>query len=140
MGQEQKQRVLPRSLKDIACACLAIVVPSACLVTPRLVAAEIKGVVMTIDGESVTGALVSIVSASAPSGARRSTSYCAPECGRHTITSADGAFAIPEVASELSYTLQVEAKDCFSRMLWTSPLAGQRLQITLLFQRIRFLD
>ena len=131
MGLEQKQRVLPRSLMDIACACLAIVVPSACLDTPRVTAAEIKGIVTTIDGDGMTGALVSIVSASAPSGARTSTSYCAPECGRHTITSANGAFAIRGVTSERSYTLQVEAKDCFSRMLWTSPLAGQVLRVTL---------
>jgi hypothetical protein len=131
MGLEQKQRVLSRSLKDIACACLTVIVPSACLDAPRVAAAEIKGIVTTIDGDRVSGALVSIVSASAPSAARASTSYCAAECGRHTITSADGAFAIREVTSSLSYTLQVEAKDCFSRMLWTSPLAGQVLQIIL---------
>jgi hypothetical protein len=108
-----------------------MVVPSVCMATVRVTAAEINGIVTTTDGLSVAGAVVSIVSASAPSSARAPTRYCAPDCGKHTISSAGGAFAIRGVASELSYTLQIEAKDCYSRTLWTSPLAGQVLRVTL---------
>jgi hypothetical protein len=108
-----------------------MVMPSVCIDTVRVNAADIHGIVTTNDGFSVAGAVVSIVSASAPSAARAPTRYCAPDCGRHTISSADGTFAIRGVASELSCTIHIEAKDCISRLLWTSPRAGQVLRVTL---------
>ena len=111
MGLEPTLCARSRTLQHIASACLAMVMPSVCIDTVRVNAADIHGIVTTNDGFSVAGAVVSIVSASAPSAARAPTRYCAPDCGRHTISSADGTFAIRGVASELSCTIHIEAKD-----------------------------
>ena len=122
-----QQPVRARLRAALFCARWLIVASLAVTVGPHVQGADIKGTVITVDGDVVSGALVSIASVTG----RTSTTSCVPYCGRHTVTDADGRFLIPWVASDLAYTIHVEAKDCFPRIITTNMLAGRPLGVTL---------
>ncbi len=93
---------------------------------------KISGIVSTLDGQPISGALVSIYSAGVRVGTSPYCPTCYTDCGKRTTADKDGAFAIERLDPTLIFNVLVVAKGFEPQFVnKVDPLESKHLAVVL---------